>query len=68
MIQTAHLADCVRDKMKELTGREVTGGVFGLLNLRTLGLYFSPVNFYYGFDPTDTAVAPARRGLEYSLE
>ena len=48
------LGGCVRDKMKELTGREVTGGVFGLLNLRTLGLYFSPVNFYFGFDSTDT--------------
>ena len=46
------LADCVRDKMEELTGSAVTGRLFGLLNLRTLGLYFSPVNFYYGFDTT----------------
>jgi DUF1365 family protein len=43
------LAECVKDEMKRLTGSEVTGKVFGLLNLRTLGLYFSPVNFYFGF-------------------
>ena len=43
------LADCVKDEMSRLTGRQVTGKVFGLLNLRTLGLYFSPVNFYFGF-------------------
>ncbi|RZW25692.1 MAG: DUF1365 domain-containing protein [Desulfobulbaceae bacterium] len=43
------LADCVKDEMNRLTGRKVTGKVFGLLNLRTLGLYFSPVNFYFGF-------------------
>ena len=46
------LADCVRNKMEELTGFQVAGRVFGLLNLRTIGLYFSPVNFYYGFDKT----------------
>lgn len=40
----------IRKRMQELTGERVTGKVFGLLNLRTLGLYFSPVNFYYGFD------------------
>ena len=33
---------------KKFMGREVTGKVYGLLNLRTLGLYFSPVNFYFG--------------------
>jgi len=43
------LAECVREEMNRLTGAEVTGKVFGLLNLRTLGLYFSPVNFYFGF-------------------
>lgn len=42
------LADCVRAEMKRLTGVPVEGPVFGLLNLRTLGLYFSPVNFYFG--------------------
>jgi DUF1365 family protein len=49
------LADCVREKMKELSGSEVTGKLFGLLNLRSAGLYFSPVNFYYGFAEDGTA-------------
>lgn len=40
----------VRQRMVELTGEAVSGEVFGLINLRTLGLYFSPVNFYYGYD------------------
>ncbi len=44
------LADSVRDRMLDLTGQPVTGQVCGLMNMRTLGLYFSPVNFYYGFD------------------
>lgn len=46
------LADSVKKKMQELTGEAVSGTVYGLLNLRTLGLYFSPVNFYFGY--TDT--------------
>lgn len=40
----------IKRRMRELTGKPVTGKVYGLMNLRTLGLYFSPVNFYYGFD------------------
>lgn len=44
------LADAIRNRMEELTGQPVTGQVCGLLNLRNLGLYFSPVNFYYGYD------------------
>ncbi len=44
------LADAVRARMFELTGHPVNGQVCGLMNMRTLGLYFSPVNFYYGFD------------------
>jgi len=44
------LAEAVKQKMEELTGKAVSGKVFGLMNLRTLGLYFSPVNFYFGFD------------------
>ena len=43
------LSESVKEKMQELTGEPVSGKVFGLLNLRSLGLYFSPVNFYYGF-------------------
>lgn len=44
------LADQARKTMTDLTGRPVTGEVTALLNLRTLGLYFSPVNFYFGHD------------------
>jgi DUF1365 family protein len=44
------LADAVRTRMLEITGRPVSGQIYGLMNMRTLGLYFSPVNFYYGFD------------------
>lgn len=46
------LAQSIRTRMFELTGHPVTGKVFGLMNLRTAGFYFSPVNFYYGFDQT----------------
>ena len=44
------LADAIRSRMEELTGEVVTGQVCGLLNMRTLGVYFSPINFYYGYD------------------
>lgn len=44
------LAEAVRARMAELTGERVEGEVYGLLNLSTLGLYFSPVNLYYGYD------------------
>jgi len=44
------LAHAIRNRMAELTGVPVTGQVCGLMNMRTLGVYFSPVNFYYGFD------------------
>ncbi len=44
------LAVAIRERMQELTGQPVEGKVFGLLNLRTAGIYFSPVNFYYGYD------------------
>ena len=49
------LADSVREELKRITGVGVEGKVFGLLNVRTAGLYFSPVNFYFGFDRTGTA-------------
>jgi len=48
------LADAMRERMEELTGESVKGEVFGLMNMRTMGLYFSPVNFYYGFDDDGT--------------
>ena len=44
------LADAIRKRMAELTGQPVEGAVCGLMNMRTLGFYFSPVNFYYGYD------------------
>ncbi len=44
------LCQAVARRMEEITGHPVAGDVYGLLNMRTLGLYFSPVNFYYGFD------------------
>jgi hypothetical protein len=43
----------VKKRMQELTSEPVSGEIFGLLNLRTLGLYFSPVNFYFGYDESD---------------
>lgn len=39
----------VKKRMAEKTGVPVTGHVCGLINLRTLGVYFSPVNFYFGY-------------------
>lgn len=44
------LGESVREEMQRITGKPVTGKVFGLINVRTIGLYFSPVNFYFGFD------------------
>ncbi|WP_115718712.1 DUF1365 domain-containing protein [Gallaecimonas mangrovi] len=44
------LSASARRQWREQLGTAPSGKVFGLLNLRTLGLYFSPVNFYYGFD------------------
>jgi len=44
------LAEAVKHRMEELTGHAVGGSVYGLMNMRTLGLYFSPVNLYYGYD------------------
>jgi DUF1365 family protein len=49
------LADSVREELRKITGIGVEGKVFGLLNVRTAGLYFSPVNFYFGFDQAGTA-------------
>ncbi len=44
------LSLAIKRRMYEITGEKVKGTVCGLLNMRTFGLYFSPVNFYYGFD------------------
>ena len=40
----------VQDKVHELTGTRVSGKVVALIHLRYLGMYFSPVNFYYLYD------------------
>jgi uncharacterized protein len=40
----------VKKKMAKLTGRPVKGPVCGLMNVSTSGLYFSPVNLYFGYD------------------
>ena len=40
-------------KLQELTGELLTGKVLVLCQLRYMGLYFSPVNFYYLFDEKD---------------
>lgn len=52
--QEEPLADSVKQEMQRRTGRQVEAEVYGLLNLRTLGLYFSPVNFYFGCDHAGT--------------
>lgn len=44
------LSISIGKRMEELTGHPVNGTICGLMNMRTMGLYFSPVNFYYGFD------------------
>lgn len=41
------LADAVRQKMSELAQQPLQGRVFFLGNLRTFGLYFSPINCYF---------------------
>jgi DUF1365 family protein len=41
------LTQSVLDKMSELAAKPLTGEVYLLGQVRTFGLYFSPVNFYY---------------------
>ena len=42
-----NLKDEVLEKMSSLAGKDIKGKVFLLSPLRILGMYFSPVNFYY---------------------
>ncbi|MGL6257946.1 DUF1365 domain-containing protein [Vibrio sp. WXL210] len=42
----------VQDKVFELTGVRLSGRVEAVVHLRYLGLFFSPVNFYYLYDDT----------------
>ncbi|GAA5645174.1 DUF1365 domain-containing protein [Vibrio proteolyticus] len=44
------LKHAVRDKVFELTGVRCAGRVEAVIHLRYLGVYFSPVNFYYLYD------------------
>lgn len=44
------LKQSVIDKVSELTGEQVNGRVEAVVHLRYLGIYFSPVNFYYLYD------------------
>lgn len=41
------IKQAVIDKVYELTGERVSGRVEAVVHLRYLGIYFSPVNFYY---------------------
>ncbi|MGV2986928.1 DUF1365 domain-containing protein [Vibrio sp. E150_011] len=47
------LKTAVQAKVFELTGEKLTGKVIAVCHLRYLGLYFSPVNFYYVYDDND---------------
>lgn len=44
------LKKAVQEKVHELTGDKINGKVIAVCHLRYLGLYFSPVNFYYLYD------------------
>ncbi|CAM2974243.1 Plasmid partition ParA protein [Vibrio mytili] len=44
------LKEAVQAKVAELTGTQCTGKVIAVCHLRYLGLYFSPVNFYYVYN------------------
>lgn len=48
------LKTAVQDQVKTLTGVQLNGRVIAVCQLRYLGLYFSPVNFYYLYDEQDT--------------
>lgn len=50
------LQDSVRDLVEARTGRRPTGAVRLLTQLSYLGYGFSPVSFYYCFDPADEHV------------
>lgn len=45
-----NLADCVRQLVKDKTGKTMTGPVRLLTHLRYFGFGFNPVSFYYCFD------------------
>lgn len=47
---SGELKQSVQDKVFELTDERVCGKVLAVCHLRYLGIYFSPVNFYYLYD------------------
>jgi len=50
------LDQAVRDRVEAETGRRPAGPVRMLTHLRTFGVCFNPVTFYYCFDPTGERV------------
>lgn len=51
------LADAVRERVEQATGRRPTGPVRLLTHLRYAGYVFNPVSFYYGFAADGTTLA-----------
>lgn len=45
--ETGDLQQAALSKMSKLAGKQLQGRVFFLGNIRTFGLFFSPVNFYF---------------------
>ena len=50
------LDEAVRARVAQATGLRPAGPIRMLTHLRTFGLSFNPVTFYYVFDPADTRV------------
>ncbi|WP_434353686.1 DUF1365 domain-containing protein [Psychrobacter sp. HD31] len=50
-----HWLDTVNQEFIRLTGSQPTGDILALVVSRNLGVYFSPVNFYIGFDKAGNA-------------
>jgi DUF1365 family protein len=50
---TGSIKSAVQKKVFDLTGERLEGRVEMVCHLRYLGLYFSPVNFYYLYDGND---------------
>ncbi|WP_367107147.1 DUF1365 domain-containing protein [uncultured Psychrobacter sp.] len=48
------LKQCLTQAFINHTGSAPTGDVIGMLVCRNMGIYFSPVNFYLGFDEAQT--------------
>ncbi len=53
-IGEGELKQAVHQKVYEITGEKLSGKVLMVCHLRYMGLYFSPVNFYYLYDQQGT--------------